>query len=417
MNPKSLQLYIIATLICKSSSFVPTTYSLPSKNIQFGVKATRTTAEQVDSDAFVANNQLLDKALSSDTESAQLLITKLAEYRKNKDQEGYDTFLNSLLANIESTPSKPLPRWTKFRIAAKFSKRARRASLDRVIGLSSLTEEDDKTDDVLSTQSRRRRSLLLLLRSLADKDTEDTSKNDMKSSSRITIYKLEKIARKEAKKRISPEDILGRVPDGLETPSYKVLKTDYSSSPIFYEIRQYDPFSTCTVQMSSPKPSSSSSPGPAAAGSAFGSLAGYLFGKNQSSKKMAMTTPVFTSSVNDLKQMSFVLPSEYWTQLQNAPKPMENNSDSEEDSALSGVKLILEASQTRAVLLFGGFASKKEVDKQKKELLEMLKQDPDWMVESDASSEKGIILAQYNDPFTPPWKRRNEVSILIAPRN
>lgn len=374
-----------------------------SPNSHYRLQATETTVEKVNSDIIEANNKLLDQALASNQESAQLLLSKIGEFRQNKDEEGFDTILNNLLESIESSPTKPLPWWTKYRTTAKFSKRARKASLDRVIELSSLTEEIENKDDVLSNQSRRRRSLLLLLRSLANSDSED--KNS--SPKRISISKLEKIAIKEAKKRMTPEDILGRVPEGLESPTYKVIKSDYST-PSFYEIRQYDPFSTCTVEMSTAKPSSSSTP--AAAGSAFNSLAGYLFGKNQSSQKMSMTTPVFTSSSpgNDSKQMSFVLPSEYWTKLENAPKPMESKSNDDK-----GVMLIQEEAQTRAVLLFGGFASKKEVETQKEELLNKINGDPDFKLASDQKTQD-IRLAQYNDPFTPPWKRRNEVSVLVS---
>mmetsp|Transcript_22126 Transcript_22126/g.45249 ORF Transcript_22126/g.45249 Transcript_22126/m.45249 type:complete len:104 (+) Transcript_22126:510-821(+) len=59
----------------------------------------------------------------------------------------------------------------------------------------------------------------------------------------------------------------------------------------------------------------------------FGALAGYLFGKNEQSKAMKMTTPVFTEGEGDLKKMSFVLPSDYWTDggVNEAPKPLSDN--------------------------------------------------------------------------------------------
>merc|ERR1712183_479775 len=109
------------------------------------------------------------------------------------------------------------------------------------------------------------------------------------------------------------------------------------------EIRRYEPYSVCTVSMSSDKKrkkkkkSSTTTTtdrklgAPELSGaSAFGSLAGYLFGKNEQSTVMKMTTPVQTSMTsteeqkkegeeiavdNDrriAKTMEFVLPSEYW---------------------------------------------------------------------------------------------------------
>ena len=50
---------------------------------------------------------------------------------------------------------------------------------------------------------------------------------------------------------------------------------------------------------------------------AFGALAGYLFGKNQESTSMAMTTPVINRGEADAKTMSFVLPSEFWNDGRN----------------------------------------------------------------------------------------------------
>jgi hypothetical protein len=102
--------------------------------------------------------------------------------------------------------------------------------------------------------------------------------------------------------------------------------------------------------------------------------------------------------------MSFVLPSEFWKDggLDSAPKPLQG----------SGVSLQAKAGEDRAVVMFGGFAAKKDVAKRTKQLLDGLAKDKDWM----AVPRSSVALAQYNDPFTPPWKRRNEVSIKVQPR-
>ena len=73
----------------------------------------------------------------------------------------------------------------------------------------------------------------------------------------------------------------------------------------------------------------------------------------------------------------------------------------------------------RAVIMFGGFASKKEVEKRKEQLMETIaKEFADWQAveNSDGVGTPSFTLAQYNDPFTAPWKRLNEVSISVVPK-
>ena len=134
--------------------------------------------------------------------------------------------------------------------------------------------------------------------------------------------------------------------------------------------------------------------------SSFGALAGYLFGKNEESKAMKMTTPVFNTGDGI---MSFVLPSDYWEEEDKAPKPL----------ADSPVKVASVDGGERAVLAFSGFGRKADVEKQKIKLKQMLKSDKEWIAVQDAE----VVLAQYNDPFTPPWKRRNEVQISVMKKS
>ena len=118
-----------------------------------------------------------------------------------------------------------------------------------------------------------------------------------------------------------------------------------------------------------------------------------------------MTTPVLSQGEGQDKTMSFVLPSDYWNEsgLDKAPTPLEG----------SGVALQRLEGEERAAIMFGGFASKKETTSRKTYLLKSLEKDPSWM---PATSDEEVTLAQYNDPFTPPWKRRNEVSIKVVSR-
>lgn len=339
--------------------------------------------------------------------------------------------------------------WTRLGFLAPYSRRARFASLRRTLDLTtpppSTSEGEEKTDDSndASYQRRRRRALIQVLRTLATMTSSISPEEEEPSLSATSrtpaIRRLEKRAAKEAKalisnKRsatISIESLLQRRPSDLETPSYSVLqryernergtmwsrKSRRRNSNI--EIRKYDDFAVCSVSMNQTRDADSRTDAavnePAKGGvKAFGALAGYLFGKNEEQTAMKMTSPVLTT---EDQRMSFVLPSQYWIEnVENtAPKPLKG----------SGVTVEKVEGDTRAVLLFGGYAV--NISQRKKELLLSLPT-PSSSSYSDAMHEKSKmngnmvweiepsatpVLAQYNDPFTPPWKRLNEVSVAV----
>ena len=342
---------------------------------------------------------LLDDALQSNITAAATLLAKISVL-EGRDREA---FVSNLLDTIDSTD----PWWSKIRPLTRFSRRARRASLRRVLDLSTpIASEEEQAGDELDQRSRRR-SLVIILRSLA-KQEDEGAQVMVQSPSRNhvpAIVLLEKAARRDARATIRPQDMINRLPRGLETPNYTVVV----ERPTF-EVRHYDPFAVCSVAMNKPRPVDATDTTDAkvsnpqlAGASSFGALAGYLFGKNQQQTSMKMTTPVLSSGDGDARQMSFVLPSDYWQEdgLNSAPKPLDG----------SGVTLQRDEGGLRAVVMFGGFATKKDVETRTHQLLEGLRKDKEWQADQDAS----VCLAQYNDPFTPPWKRRNEVSIKAVP--
>ncbi|KAH7681827.1 SOUL hem-binding protein [Dioscorea alata] len=73
-----------------------------------------------------------------------------------------------------------------------------------------------------------------------------------------------------------------KTPD-LETPKYQILKRTAN-----YEVRKYDSF--LVVETKGDKLSGSSG---------FNKVTGYIFGKNSSTEKIPMTTPVFTQAIDD----------------------------------------------------------------------------------------------------------------------
>lgn len=340
---------------------------------------------------------LNDALLSFNSSAAVALVAEISGMRNSGiNQETIDTCVNNILAD---GPDRALPLWAKARPLARFSKRARLVSLRRALDASTppATESDnEEADDITSQQRRRRRALVSLLRSLAEEPDEKDSKGPA----------IVQIERKAKRAQSSTDDLRLRLPEGLETPKYNIVVERQGK----YEVRKYESFAVCSVSMSKPRPEDSyktdatiSEPKMSGA-RGFGALAGYLFGKNQQETAMKMTTPVLTNGDGDNRQMSFVLPSEFWLEsgLELAPKPMDG----------SGVKLERNMGGERAVVMFGGYASKTEVDKRKEKLLDSLAKDKDW----EADATEPVALAQYNDPFTPPWKRLNEVSVRVQPR-
>ena len=116
---------------------------------------------------------------------------------------------------------------------------------------------------------------------------------------------------------------------------------------------------------------------------------------------MAMTTPVISKSSE--KKMSFVMPSAYWNDISNAPAPV-NDVVKLEDKYLKDDYF--------AAIWFGGYSNKDAVDKKTKELMKILEEDKNWKVKDTSNPES--FLLQYNDPFQPPWKRRNEILIKVV---
>jgi SOUL heme-binding protein len=312
-------------------------------------------------------------------------------------------------------------------LPARFSRRARMASLRRALDYSTPppnedaeSESNDKQQEDSSgdAQRRRRRALVTLLRTLSRPvDSENDDGHDDSYRGGVAIRYVERKAVRESKGRQQADvDLTLRRPKGLETPQYKVVSV-LTHKGIKVEIRSYEPYSVCTVSMVQPRPINASATDaqvndPTTSGArAFGALAGYLFGKNRQQRAMSMTTPVISQpprnimqqqasgKVEDGKVMSFVLPSQYWTRegLATAPEPLEG----------SGVTLEYVEGGCRAVLMYGGYASQVETSKRKSTLRSVLTNSEEW----EAVPDEPIALAQYNDPFTPPWKRVNEVSV------
>lgn len=118
-------------------------------------------------------------------------------------------------------------------------------------------------------------------------------------------------------------------------------------------------------------------------------------GESESSEAVSMTAPVRTTG-DDEVTMSFYLPEEYTPAT--APTPTD-----------SRVRLVVQPPQTLAVKSFSWWATDGRVAKQRNALL-------DTLAENEVDLRGTPFLLQYNDPYTPPFMRRNEVAVEVAYR-
>jgi hypothetical protein len=184
----------------------------------------------------------------------------------------------------------------------------------------------------------------------------------------------------------------------VEEPKYSVLE----KTPPF-ELRSYAPMILAEVQEEGDLDEASSR--------GFRIIAAYIFGQNQVSEKIAMTSPVaveeqaqksakiaMTTPVNIEANagkwiVSFVMPSEYT--LENLPKPLN-----------SKVQLRQIPAVKRAVINFSGFYNANTVAEKTVELEQ-------WMKTKNLQAAGAPKFARYNPPWTLPFMRRNEIMIDI----
>jgi hypothetical protein len=134
----------------------------------------------------------------------------------------------------------------------------------------------------------------------------------------------------------------------------------------------------------------------------FRRVAGYIFGGNQgadgSSQKIAMTAPVTLvpeSPQGDAWRLHFVMPEGY--QLNTLPKP----NDPE-------VNLRKVAPHRLAAIRFSGFTTESSIAENTAKLKA-------WIATEKLIAASEPQIARYNDPFTLPWNRRNEILIQVQP--
>lgn len=109
--------------------------------------------------------------------------------------------------------------------------------------------------------------------------------------------------------------------------------------------------------------------------------------------EISMTAPVRTTPEDGGVTMAFYLPAEYGPG--DAPIPTN-----------PAVRLAVEPARTLAVKRFSWSATEGRVERYRRELL-------DALAARNVEPRTRPILFQYNDPWTPPFMRRNEVAVEV----
>ena len=168
-----------------------------------------------------------------------------------------------------------------------------------------------------------------------------------------------------------------------ETAPYTVLETDDK-----LEVRLYDTLHLAKVSLPASDPKAENMDG------AFMKLFRFIDGGNETGEKIAMTTPVIMQRTSTESSMSFVMPKAI--AAKGAPKP---KGDVTLDQ-LPSVKVV--------AIRFSG-RSNPEVEKQKLAALQT------WAKTKNLKLSPTAQVARYDDPFTMPWNRRNEILIDLIP--
>lgn len=136
----------------------------------------------------------------------------------------------------------------------------------------------------------------------------------------------------------------------------------------------------------------------AASRTGFRRVAGYIFGDNTAqaggSKKIAMTAPVTVEPKEGGWRLHFVMPSS--EKLESLPRP--NNAE---------VNLRRVGEHDVIAIQFSGWTTESAIEEATGRLAS-------WAKTKQLRIVGAPQVARYNDPFTLPWRRRNEILIEVA---
>ena len=160
---------------------------------------------------------------------------------------------------------------------------------------------------------------------------------------------------------------------GYASAPYKVLKKDDK-----FEVREYPTLTIVETPMRG-------------ADDSFMRLFRYISGQNAATQKIAMTTPVFMTS----NSMAFVMPEKMTAD--QVPQPKNNQ-----------VAITSIPTGKFAVMRFGGSRNAKNETNTVVELTR-------WLQREKLTATGETIFGYFDPPWTPPFLRRNEVMLRLAP--
>jgi effector-binding domain-containing protein len=167
-----------------------------------------------------------------------------------------------------------------------------------------------------------------------------------------------------------------------EEPAFKVVERDGA-----FEVRDYAPITIAETLVRDTFDD--------AGNSAFSTLFGYISGKNEGRKKIAMTAPVRQEAEADGRyRIGFVTPAQL--SLRTAPQPADPRVVLRE---LPGQRL--------AVVRYSGRWTEKNFREHEASLLA-------WIKSRGLPVAGPVVYARYNAPFMPWPMRRNEVMVPVA---
>jgi len=166
-----------------------------------------------------------------------------------------------------------------------------------------------------------------------------------------------------------------------ETPQYSIEQTVGPA-----EVRLYAPHVLAVVSVQGDQRD--------ALNRGFRALAGYIFGGNEGAQSVAMTSPVTQVSEGNHWEVTFMMPRQYT--LKTLPVP---NSEAVRFQEVPARRMI--------VLTFSGRTTDRALTARTDEL-RVLVDTASLLTEGDP------IFMYYDDPFTLPFARRNEVAFRLA---
>lgn len=168
---------------------------------------------------------------------------------------------------------------------------------------------------------------------------------------------------------------------GYETPPYDVIRSENN-----IELRAYKPHLLAEVTVRGSRSG--------AIGKGFRTLASYIFGDNAEETKVSMTAPVAQTAASEgTWTINFMMPSDY---------TLETLPDADNDA----IRFVSAPEERQVVIGFPGRGTDRLLARKTDELRS-------YAVAEGLTVTGAPRYYFYDDPFTLPWNRRNEVAFPV----